>query len=198
MTFSELIRNPPLLHRDADGSPTNFGLAADALEFLEGTVNSTSRTLETGAGLSTVLFSLKGADHICVTPLREEVLAIERYCNEHGIQTERTRFFVGRSESILPTLTSKNLDLVLIDGRHGFPTPMIDWFYTAAALKNGGHLLLDDTNLWPCRLLREFLDAEPEWKLKHSLARGAVFEKVAEGGEEKEWNQQVITLMHSS
>jgi hypothetical protein len=197
MTFLELIRTPPLLHRDAEGAPTNYGLAADALEFLDNTVTSSSSTLETGAGLSTVLFSLKGADHLCIVPLREEVIAIQQYCKERGIRTDRTRFVVDRSEAVLPTLALNKLDLVLIDGRHGFPGPMIDWFYTTPALKIGGHLLIDDTQLWPCRLLRDFLEAEPEWKLKQDLGRSAVFEKLAEGSEAKEWNQQVMTLRNS-
>jgi hypothetical protein len=44
------------------------------------------------------------------------------------------------------------LDLVLVDGSHSFPQVFfIDWFYTAGALKIGGHLLVDDVHVWTGR-----------------------------------------------
>jgi len=36
---------------------------------------------------------------------------------------------------------------VLIDGAHGFPYPILDWWYVAPHVKVGGHVLLDDAYL---------------------------------------------------
>jgi hypothetical protein len=46
---------------------------------------------------------------------------------------------------------------------HSFPQVFIEWFYTASALKVGGHLLVDDVHVWTGHVLRDFLLDEPEW-----------------------------------
>ena len=67
---------------------------------------------------------------------------------------------------------------MLIDGSHAFPAPFIDWLYTASALKVGGHLIVDDTQLWTGHVLKQFLDEEAGWALRHAYAgRSAVFVK---------------------
>jgi hypothetical protein len=46
--------------------------------------------------------------------------------------------------SVLRNLCSAELDLALIDGRHGFPTPFMDcYFVGTAALKLGGIRIVD-------------------------------------------------------
>ena len=60
--------------------------------------------------------------------------------------------------------------------------PYIDWYYTADRLKVGGLLVLDDTQLGPVHVLKEFLSKEPEWQLEENfLPRSAVFRKVRPG-----------------
>ena len=44
-------------------------------------------------------------------------------------------------------LPPEPLDFVLIDGGHGFPTPMLDWFYGAGRLRRGGVAVFDDVQL---------------------------------------------------
>jgi hypothetical protein len=39
------------------------------------------------------------------------------------------------------------LDLVFIDGSHGYPLPVIDWFYGAGLFRRGGVVVLDDVQL---------------------------------------------------
>jgi hypothetical protein len=168
-----------------------MALAAQALRFIFERVDETSTTLETGCGLSTAVFALTGARHVAITPAAEEFLHLRRYCAERGISSDGIRFVEGASQTVLPSLAMPPLDLVLIDGSHGFPAPYIDWFYTAGALKVGGHLIVDDTWLWSCQILRDFLAAQPQWKLlaEHE-DRTAVFEKLAPGSELMEWPEQ--------
>src|ERR671921_263937 len=103
-----------------------------------------------GAGLGVV--------HTCVTPSQSEADRIIAYCAGHGISTESLTFEIGCSDEVLPRLRSEPaLDLVFIDGNHGFPTPMVDWYFAASRLKPGGLLVLDDVALPAVSHLRRFL-----------------------------------------
>src|SRR3989442_10654 len=130
MNLKELLANPPSPHKDPAGQFVSWGVSEELLHFISECVNESSRTLETGCGLSTVLFALAGTRHICITPAEHEVERIKGYCLENNFGTERITFHVDISEKVLPRLECEPLDLVLIDGRHGFPAPFIDFYYT--------------------------------------------------------------------
>jgi hypothetical protein len=175
-----------------------MGLSNQVLDFIDTHVDENSRTLETGSGLSTVTFAIRNSQHIAITPSQDEVDKITQYCREHDISTERLTFKVAPSEDVLPQLECEPLDLVLIDGRHGFPAPFIDWFYTAGKLKVGGLVIIDDILLWTCGALRDFLLQEPEWTMVSDFSpRSVVFKKTGHGSEWKEWTQQEFVLKHS-
>jgi Methyltransferase domain len=192
----------PLLHVH-DGTPRSWQVTNEVLLFIDERVTTTSRTLETGAGVTTVLFAMKGSSHTCIVPFPDEVERIRAYCREHAISLDRVTFEIGTSESVLPRLPNDPLDLVLIDGAHGFPIPLIDWYYTADRLTKGGFLVLDDTQLWSVNILKQFLMLEPEWRLEQDLfPRSAAFSKVGSGTCAKnEWSQlfgvkQTIDLLY--
>src|SRR6185503_8457497 len=115
---------------------------------------------------------------------------IRAHCEAAGVPLDTVEFVVAASERALPGLERHDLDLVLIDGRHGFPAPMLDWYYTAPMLRIGGLLVLDDTQLWTVRLVCDVLRREPEWRLHRELPKTAVFVKLAENAENKEWTDQ--------
>jgi methyltransferase family protein len=188
LALPEILTTRFLVHDHAPGGLWSIDEAT--LEFLFDHVVSGARTLETGAGMSTVLFALKRACHTSIVPIAAEVARIREHCTRAGIPVDGIEFLVEASERALPRLERRGLDLVLIDGRHGFPAPMIDWYYTAPMLRVGGRLLLDDTQLWPVRLVCEVLRTEPEWRLEHELPKTAVFVKLAEGSQNKEWTEQ--------
>lgn len=170
-----------------------MALPEEACRFIHDNVDASSATLETGCGLSTVVFALTGARHMVIAPIGEELDYLKRYCRERGISTERLTFIASRSQAVLPTLEKAPLDLVLIDGSHGFPAPYIDWYYTAGRLKKGGYLIVDDTWLWSCEMLRNFLAAQPQWKLVAEYRyRTAVFRKLEDGSENLEWVDQPL------
>jgi predicted O-methyltransferase YrrM len=161
------------------------------LRFISEQINDSSHTLETGCGLSTVLFALSGSHHICITPAEYEVEHIKNYCQKNKISTDRLTFYTDPSEGVLPGLECEPLDLVLIDGRHGFPAPFIDFYYTANKIKLGGRLVIDDIWLWTGEVLQQFLLSEPEWQHEADFAaRTSVFRKLAEGSQSKEWCDQ--------
>lgn len=191
MTLDQLLADAPELHGpESEPGPTH-GLLDEALRFIDHMVVPGSRTLETGSGYSTILFATKGARHICIVPARQEVDRIRAYCDDHQIRTEEIEFHLEPSERVLPALELEPLDPVLVDGSHSFPQVFIDWFYTASALKVGGHLLVDDVHVWTGRVLRDFLLSEPEWAGVTELrGRTAIFRKTAEIDPDRLWTEQ--------
>jgi predicted O-methyltransferase YrrM len=196
MTLQDVLNDAPLLHRDETAT---LQLSNEVLEFIGANVNETAKTLETGAGISTIVFALKGTEHVCITPEQSEVDAITRYCARRGISLAKTHFHVEKSAHVLPRLQLPELDLVLLDGLHGFPAPFIDWQYTHAALKIGGILLIDNAELWTGDTLTRVLLGEPEWKLEKQItafARTDVFRKLR-ASRDKEWSEQSYVVRNS-
>jgi hypothetical protein len=191
LTLDVLLREQPRFTQIGLGEFEYEGLSPETLRFIEGHVNAESVTLETGCGASTVLFAMKQTRHIAITPDPNEVERVTAYCRDHGVDPDSVAFVVDFSEQALPRLETPPLDLVVIDGRHGFPAPYIDWYYTAPKLKIGGMLVVDDTWIFACQILRDFLAEAPEWEMVCNFApRAAVFKKLAEGSHAQEWTDQ--------
>jgi hypothetical protein len=172
-----LRRSPPGLH----GGHEFWGLAWPALEWLERNVHAGMATLETGAGASTIVFAARGAEHEAVTPAAEEEERIRRACRERGIDDARLTFRVGRSEDVLPILPARELDLVLVDGAHGFPYPVLDWWHLAPRLKVGGRMLLDDAYLPGVSAVVDYVRASDAWELEEPVSfRTALIRKVSD------------------
>ena len=196
-TLRQLLEDSPKLHRAVLHAPTSYQLSDQALNFIDQNVDRTSRTLETGAGISTVLFAMKESNHTCIVPNPELVARIMHYCRVRSIPVEGINFHIGKSERILPDLETNELDLVLIDGEHAFPTPFMDWYYTADKLRVGGMIIVDDTQLWTGQVLKKFLLEEPEWTLMEEFsARTAIFRK-EKVYSEKWWGQQPYVVRKS-
>ena len=137
-----LRARPPLLHAAGD---QYFGLSWDALAWIETHVSSDMTTLETGAGGSTIIFASTGSDHTTISPAEAEHARIRAYCQERNVPTGRVAFYPCASHEILAsTWLARPLDVVLIDGAHGFPYPTLDWVLLSPHLKVGGHVLVDD------------------------------------------------------
>lgn len=199
MTFSMLLKHPPKLHQ-VFGKSGTLSVSEELLCWLDSHVDASYQTLETGAGISTLLFALKGATHTCIVPDAELVNRIQAYCQRHQISTETLTFHIARSEVVLPQL-QLDLNLVLIDGRHAFPSPFIDWYYTTNLLKVNGITIVDDTKLWTGDILKNFLKLEPEWKLLEELPKqnpnSAIFQKLQDGSHDKWWLQQPYAMQQN-
>ncbi len=191
MDLKRLLELQPRLHHDGSGEAANWGLSDEELRFIDEHVPDGARTLETGEGLSTVLLAAKGCSHTAITPNRPVLDRIEEFCREHGVSLDKVDFVVGMSQQVLPALELSELDFVLIDGCHGFPAPFIDWFYAVQALKPGGLVLVDDTQIWTGKVLEDFLAEEEGWERVASWeGRAAAFRKVGDPNLFVEWNEQ--------
>lgn len=191
MTLADQLRAlPPGIH---GGGDEFRGLAWPALDWLEREIRPDMTTLETGAGASTLAFASGGADHVAVTPDAGEEERIRAQAERLGIETSRVRFEIGPSHEVLPRLQHGPLDLVLIDGAHGFPYPVLDWWFVAAHLKVGGRVLIDDAYMPPVASLVDALRAQPAWAVEGSVGyRTAIVRKVAEAVPRWDWEGERI------
>jgi hypothetical protein len=197
MDLKTLLDDPPLIH-EHEGHLVLWGLPRSVLDFIDAHVTKQSKTLETGSGLSTILFALKGGSHICITPSQGEVNRIREYSERRGVSLQQVAFHIDLSANILPKLEPVELDFALIDGGHGFPTPFMDWYFISSNLKVGGVLIIDDIQIWTGHILKEFLLAEREWRLIDLLAnKTAIFRKEQSYCTWKDFGGQPYVLQQS-
>jgi hypothetical protein len=177
-----VLADPPLVHPEAPNGKV-WWTQPSCYRFLARHTSDGARTLETGAGVSTVLFAGWGCNHLSVTPDAGDQIAVEAFCRDHGIDTSTLVFDLQPSEEALPTLsTGCELDLLLIDGAHSFPMPTIDWFYGARHLKQGGVVVFDDANLPAVRtLLDSFLGNDGRWQQIGGTAKWRAYRRLSEG-----------------
>jgi hypothetical protein len=161
------------------------------LWWLFDTLKPTDATLETGCGFSTIIFALKGTRHTVISPIKHEHKLIRDWSAANGVDLSRVTFLAEKSESVLPIWNDGALDLVLIDGFHGFPVPMVDWLYTSRWLTTGGLVVVDDTQIRTCGILCDFLRAEEgRWTLAREFDHTDVFRRLDAPLLDDDWNAQ--------
>jgi predicted O-methyltransferase YrrM len=194
MSLTEELRSaPPGLH----GRSEFWGLAWEALAFLERTVRPGMATLETGAGASTIVFAAAGAEHEAVTPSQHEADRILAECERRGISTGTLTFRIGSSAEILRDWEPRELDLVLVDGAHAFPYPTLDWWYLAPHLKAGGLMLLDDAYMPPVGAVLDHLRHSDAWRIEPPVSfRTAVARKLADETIDGEWKGRRMSFSY--
>jgi hypothetical protein len=190
--LDRLARDNPQFHVD-HGKPISWAPHVDTLSFLSGQLSPAMTTLETGCGQTTVVFAIAGTRHFSVMPGAEEAERVKQYCAGVGL-TERVTFVLESSDVALPRsgLVPDVLDVVFIDGAHGFPAPILDWHYTARRLRTGGLLGVDDYKMPSVRILYDFLRKEDEWQLLRISQNTAFFRKRREPKDLVDWSGQRV------
>jgi hypothetical protein len=178
-------------HSIANTSLVHYGIGEEATRYFFDTVSSHSKTLEIGLGISTLAFSLKRAQHVCVTPMQSEIDEINVYGSALAIDMTNTTFVCESSDTYLPKCGLSQLDLVLIDGKHAFPFPMLDWYFTADRLARGGLMVIDDVQIKPVRIVKDFMDSDPRWELVTSFDHKTfVYRKLTDVVHDVAWHMQ--------
>jgi len=173
-----------------------YGIEQAVALFLWNEVEPGSHTLETGAGISTLIFAMRGATHQAITPNEPETEAIRQYAAGKNISFDKVKFVIESSDSYLPKAELPPLDLIFLDGKHAFPWPIIDWFYTAERLKEGGLMVLDDTDMPPVKVLTDFLQADTRWETVQTFNRTITFRKIDENIHDVAWHMQPWVTRH--
>ncbi|WP_300156536.1 class I SAM-dependent methyltransferase [Solidesulfovibrio sp.] len=195
-TQEQLIATRPNLHRHGDGSHANWGVSDSVLRYIAKHSGPDAKTIETGAGLSSVAFVLSGAEHHAVFPEPYLVETLTAFLDDKGIDRSRLHLHNVPSQEFLPAMPESGFDIALIDGEHAFPIPFLDWYYIARRMKVGGLLIIDDTQIWTGQVLKTFLSVEPEWRLVWDIY-GTSFFRLEAPFVEKWWAKQAYTVLHS-
>lgn len=172
--------------------PACYGIDPAVARFLFESISDKCKTLETGSGISTLAFALRGAKHIAITPSTDEATNIGKYAAANGISLETVEFVIEPSEQYLPRCQAAELDLVLIDGKHAFPWPILDWFFTADKLKQDGLMVLDDLQMSSVSMLGDFLREDPRWEVARKFGRRTLVmrKKVSGSVNDVAWHMQ--------
>jgi FkbM family methyltransferase len=107
-------------------------------------------TAETGCGASTILFQHYAQRHYAYTyDDREfEKSSVHFAQSFPGFRNDRVVWNFGPTQKTLPHNAPKEkLDVVLIDGPHGYPFPDLEYFFFYPLLKPNGVLIIDDINI---------------------------------------------------
>ena len=190
VTLEELIAQQPLIHNDRT---ITWGIRPALAEFLDARIGPGAVTLETGAGLSTlVILRKQPRQHTSIQPVADEFAAILEFAEKHGIDTRGFLPVVAPSQQWLPQADLPDLDLVLVDGAHAFPVPFIDWYYSAERLRAGGLMIVDDTHLLTGTILADFMEADPRWEevKRDRESHFAIYRKRSHPVHDDDWTRQ--------
>jgi hypothetical protein len=184
--------SPPDVHMDPIADHGVLRTDFSCYRFIADHIDATSRTLETGLGMSTVLFSVVGCDHTSLFLEASEGDALRAWAQEREVPLDRVTLIPTRSDQGLQKLGDEPVDLYLIDGGHGYPIPQLDWFYGAPLLRAGGILVIDDLQLWGPAQLDLFLDHDPRWELLARTPKWGAYRRRTEGAVAEDYDAQTF------
>lgn len=192
-----IMADPPAVHGGAPGGV--WATDEPCYEFLWENVKPGDSTAETGCGVSTAVIAARGARHTSVFLAYEEGAIFEGWAAQRKLDLSKVTLLSGGSEAVLPGLALGLLDLVLIDGNHGFPFPVLDWFYMCRFLKQDGLLVVDDCQIAGVQRLLEYLDHDPNWRLQSQRPKWRVYRRADSGTLVRgHWDQSFLPLVRAS
>jgi hypothetical protein len=139
------------------------------------------RTLEIGAGVTTLALLIRGVDVDSVDPdprVWSKIYGLARELELPGLR--RLRPICLPSHLALPALRGP-YGFALMDGDSAFPEAALEWGYVDQALREGGLLMLDDVKFWTNRQLALFLEASEHYELERDLGRARLYRKLEHG-----------------
>jgi len=135
---------------------------------------------ETGCGKSTVLFSNISKRHIVFSldDRQDESSSVLFYEECPITKIDRVELVPGPTQLTLPNYEfTEKLDIVLIDGPHGYPFPELEYFYFYPWIKPGGILIIDDVNIASIGRLANFVAEDEMFEFVELVISTAVFKR---------------------
>lgn len=137
------------------------------------------RSAETGTGRSTLVFSNVSASHVVFTKQdRGDGDSLDRVRSSPMFVSSAVEFVIGPTQLTVPRYEFRGvLDLVFIDGPHGFPFPALEYYYLYPHIRAGGALIIDDIQIPSIRFLFSFLSRDEMWDLDEVVDNTAFFRR---------------------
>jgi len=136
------------------------------------------RSVETGAGKSTLLLSHLSEHHLVFA--LDAGQSLTRAANDSLLRSDRVQFVDGPSQhTLMNHAFTEPLQLVFIDGPHGFPFPNMEYWKLYPHIETGGLLVIDDIHIPTIRQLFDFLREDAMFTLLETVGKTAFFERTA-------------------
>jgi len=134
-------------------------------------------SVETGSGKTTLLFSHGSTNHKTFA-LDGGNGSISQVKQSNVFNKTTVEFIEGPTQITLPAFHfDRPIDVVLIDGPHGYPFPDLEYYYLYPHIREGGILLLDDTQIPTIGRMLTILKADKMWNLRQVIDNLAIFER---------------------
>ena len=134
---------------------------------------------ETGSGASTLLFSHL-SEHHTVFALDGGSGSIANVRRSPLLRRDVVTFVEGPTQATLPQYRfTEKLQLVLIDGPHGYPFPDLEYYFLYPHLETGALLILDDIHIPTVHNLFQLLRRDAMFELDEVVQRTAFFTRTS-------------------
>jgi len=177
-SFDEIYRRiaevGPYLHTAGTFSARTFKAIARAARKLR-----IHNSVETGSGASTLLLSHL-SDHHTVFASDGGNGSVTNVQRSPLLRRNAVTFVEGPTQATLPLhhFTEK-MQLVLIDGPHGYPFPDLEYYYLYPNLESGSLLVLDDIHIPTVYNLFQFLRRDAMFELNEVVQKTAFFTRTS-------------------
>jgi hypothetical protein len=106
-------------------------------------------SIETGTGKSTLVLSHCSDDHtVFAQDDRGHGDSLQRVQGSPLLRRDTVAFVVGPTQRTLPAhVFTQPLDLVMLDGPHGYPFPELEYYFVYQHLAEGAVLIVDDIHI---------------------------------------------------
>jgi Methyltransferase domain len=136
-------------------------------------------SVETGSGASTLLLSHL-SEHHTVFALDDGSGSITNVRRSPLLRQSVVTFVEGPTQATLPQYRfTEKLQLVLIDGPHGYPFPDLEYYYLYPHLETGALLILDDVQIPTIHNLFQFLRRDAMFELDEIVQTAAFFQRTS-------------------
>jgi hypothetical protein len=177
-SFDEICRRiaevGPGLHSAGTFSAGTFEAIARAARKLR-----IRNSVETGSGASTLLFSHL-SEHHAVFALDGGSGSVTNVRRSPLLRQNVVTFVEGPTQATLPQHRfTEKIQLVLIDGPHGYPFPDLEYYYLYPHLETGALLILDDIHIPTVHNLFQFLRRDAMFDLDEVVGTTAFFTRTS-------------------
>jgi FkbM family methyltransferase len=197
-----LIANEVLRFQDCDANRNNPGCVSYQLLFeLEWYLSKyfagkEIRSVETGCGGATLLFSFYSSNHTVYVP-DDTQSENSRVCFVKNCEKFDDRKLTWVFGDTLQTLVARppigDIDIVLINGTHSYPVPDFEMFCISRHLVKNGIIVIESTQIPTIQNLYSFLMQDDDYRFQSQKSGAAVFQRVKKternSGDEQWWNQ---------
>lgn len=160
------------------------------------------RSIETGAGNSTLLFMMLGCSSVtAIAPDEKLGRRIRSEAADRNVDDSVLRFINDRSERALPRLAldeNARCEIGFIDGNHGWPSVFVDFCYLNMMLQQDGVLFVDDVHVYACAQLMLLLRDQPEFELVSLVGKMATFRKKTTAQFLPDWRGEPFILANTT